>query len=703
MFQPANLFNASPTGALVHQIGSPSLRRLDVVGIFSVFRRQWALIAATTFLSLLAMAAFVAFVTPQYTATTQILIDPTDLRGIENGVTQSAQISETSVLQVESQVRVLTSDNVLRRVVVSENLSEDPEFASTPGLLARLGLARSAGPIDKVLAALISLGKRVQVRRAERTYVVDVSVSTSDPIKSARIANAVAKAYLEEQTAARSDAARRVSDSLQSRLTELKTRARQSEQRVEDYKAQNNIVGASGLLVNEQQLSELNNQLTLARARASEAKAAFEQVQKVQKAGAEVGALTEALQSQTISVLRSQYADVARHEAEMMTKYGPRHPAVLDIEAQAQGLRRQINDELSRIAQAARNEYERAHSNEEALARNLETLKNKTLATNEAMVAMHELEREAQANRAVYQAFLVRSQETGEQERLDTRNVRIISQAEIPQSRSWPPRTLMLGFGALAFGFAAGTGLAFLREANSSGQVEVPESIPAATSLPLLAVLDDAGAVPDSDAIMDPRSRLGTEVRRLHDALTEREDSSSGHSVLVVAPHGGREATTVALNLAVFAAEARRVLVIDADVRGRTFAAILRGRADAGLVDVAAGRVDLLDAVVYDRQTGISLLPLVSSGSRRNRDIGIKDIRAAFDQSSGFDLVIVTASAGENDLSARLFGNLVDQIVLAVKAGKTRNGDIVNVLASLGDASTKIRGTVLTRPGRRAA
>ena len=171
----------------------------------------------------------------------------------------------------------------------------------------------------------------------------------------------------------------------------------------------------------------------------------------------------------------------------------------------------------------------------------------------------------------------------------------------------------------------------------------------------------------------------------------------------MVAPHGGREATTVALNLAVFEAEARRVLVIDADVRGKTFAAILRGRADAGLVDVAAGRVDLLDAVVYDRQTGISLLPLVSSNSRRNRDVGVKDIRAAFDQSSGFDLVIVIASAGENDLSARLFSDLVDQIVLAVKAGETRNGDIVNVLASLGDAATKIRGTVLTRPERRAA
>jgi len=116
------------------------------------------------------------------------------------------------VLQVESQVRVLTSDSVLRRVVNAEGLDRDPEFS---------GQSADDGA-DRSTAAVNTLKRSVQVKRAERTYVVDVSVTSREPAKAARIANAIAQAYLEEQTDVRSDAARQVSQSLSARLSELK-------------------------------------------------------------------------------------------------------------------------------------------------------------------------------------------------------------------------------------------------------------------------------------------------------------------------------------------------------------------------------------------------------------------------------------------------------------------------------------------------
>jgi polysaccharide biosynthesis transport protein len=150
------------------------------------------------------------------------------------------------------------SDSV--RVVKTEGLENDPEFVG----------ADAGDATDSATAALNKLRRIVQVKRAERTYVVDVSVTAREPANGARIANAIAQAYLTEQTDVRSDAARQVSQSLTARLNELKNRVRWPEDRIEEYKARNNILGSSGQLVNEQQLTEMNNQLTLVRARTVE-------------------------------------------------------------------------------------------------------------------------------------------------------------------------------------------------------------------------------------------------------------------------------------------------------------------------------------------------------------------------------------------------------------------------------------------------
>src|SRR4051812_36429804 len=101
-------------------------------------------------------------------------------------------------------------------------------------------------------------------------YVIEAILSTTDPQKSARIANAIATTYIDQEVAAKSELARRMSASLAARLDELRARVQKSEDRVEDYKSRRNIIGASGRLVSEQQLTEINNQLVQARARVAE-------------------------------------------------------------------------------------------------------------------------------------------------------------------------------------------------------------------------------------------------------------------------------------------------------------------------------------------------------------------------------------------------------------------------------------------------
>jgi uncharacterized protein involved in exopolysaccharide biosynthesis len=478
MFQNPRGFSPSvppaPEGQAVRAAAATIFPRLglDADWTFIWRRRRWILIGLAASLLLFLVAEVT--LTPRYRAVSQILIGPVDLRGVDKSVMPTAQTADANVIEVESETRVLTSDKVLHRVVEAERLVADPEFNSRAGsriatlvslLEAAVAIKSKPAPTnDPAFGALRQLQRDVTAKRTERTYVVDLMVETSNPHKSARLANAVVQAYFAEQSAAHTQAARRVTESLTSRLTEQRERVRHAEEEVERYKAEQGIVGAKGRLVDEQQLTDLNNQLSAAQARTAEARARYEQVQRLQARGADRGSTNEAVQSSTVGLLREQYAAVAQREANLTAELGPQHPYVIESRAQVRNAQRLITEEVGRVADATHSEYERARANEEALTNNLNALKQRAIATGLAFVKLRELEREVDASRAVYESFLVRARETREQERLDTVNVRVLSDAQAPLDRSWPPRRLLLLLAALCAGLPAGVGLAYAAE-----------------------------------------------------------------------------------------------------------------------------------------------------------------------------------------------------------------------------------------------
>jgi polysaccharide biosynthesis transport protein len=710
MFEASSHMPSAAVSRRDLSLGFASLPPIDVRKIWSVLWRGKITILLSTIIAVGLAALFVLLIPHKYTATTQILIDPTDLRAVQNDIAPTIPQSDAAVLQVESQARVIASDNVLRRVVETEGLDHDPEFM-------RGALAQQYG----ALAALNELQKHVQVKRSERTYVVDVSVTSEDPAKAARIANAIAQTYLTEQTEVRSNAARQISQSLTGRLKELQGRVRDAEQKVEAYKASHNIVGANGELVNEQQLTSLNTQLSLARARTSEAKARLDQVESVLHSKTPIGAFPEAVQSQTISMLRSQYAEIMRRDAEQKSSLGERHPAVIEIEAQGARLQKLIEDEVGRIAQSDSAEYERAKADEDMLSRQVDALKNTAVSTNESLVGLRELERDVQASRAVYESFLVRSRETGEQEQVDTKNIRIISEADRPIVRSSPPPSLILGLAAALLGFASGVGIVIMRETaeDAAPRPAKPRSKPQAktpanfgrlgafakklwaapeppTAIPVLATLPNVDIAFGLDAVEDPHSRFAREIQKVYEAVRSSHKKRGNPSVLVVAADDEDDTASVALMLAAAAAATQRVLLIDTDLKRRTLSAIDADETEAGLVDVAVGRLELSDVIVRDRETNVNLLPFVSPNSRRDRRISDADIKEAFDKTKRFDMVIVAAVDVARDPSARFFAGLVDHIVLVARADERDDEAVELFVARLGADAQKIRGAVLT-------
>ena len=708
MFETPRQIRTAVVGDGNFTVAPAPLAQIDFSKIGSVLWRGRTTIVLCMLAALALAVVYVALAPREYTAVTQILIDPSDLRAVGTD-TQPAQANDAALLQVDSQVSVLTSDAVLRRVVASEGLDHDPEFVRGPSLLGVL-LGRNDLPGGRSLAALNELKRRVKVNRDERTYVIEVDVTSRDPNKAVSIANAIAQAYLAEQTQVRADAARQVSQSLTSRLKELKDSVREAEDKVEAYKQRNNLLAASGQLVTDQQLTDMDNQLSAAHARTADAKARLEQVEAVQRSKDENGAFPAALQSPTITALRGQYAEVMRREAEQTASLGALHPAVIDIQAQAERLRRMIDAEIDRAAVAARTEYESAKSSEQMLAANFATLKQTAMGNGEAMVGLRELERDAQASRDIYQAFLVRARETGAQEQVDTKNIRVLSKADLPQKRSSPPPSLLVALGAMMLGAAAGTGIVLVRP---SAESRMPQPLRrsrgtvykavaalgwrarAATGFPVLAVLPAGDVSFALETVDDPASPFGKEMRKVYDEVRASHASRGNPSVLVLAADDADDTAMVALTLAAVAAATQRVLLIDADLRRRTLAALDAEASDAGLVDVAVGRRGLSDAVKIDRDTNINLIAFVAPGSRRDRRIYDADIKRAFELTGRHDLVIVAAT-DHADPSLRFFAGLVDHIVLVAGADGFDQTRAERFIARAGLDAGKVRGAVLT-------
>ncbi|KOX42920.1 lipopolysaccharide biosynthesis protein [Streptomyces purpurogeneiscleroticus] len=441
-----------------------------------ILRRLWRgsgfIVLGGLFMVAVAVA-LLGLIPPRYTSSIQVLVDPSDLRVVENDVNARQPQADSGVSIAESQVRVIQSDSVLRRVIAKLHLDQDDEFVLPDGnnptltwVKGALGMLPPAASRDPVITALDTLQNRLTVRRAERTFVIDVAVQSRDPEKAARIANAVGDAYFAEEAAARTETARRASSALAGRLASLKRDVEQAEGAVVRYREDHKLVAASGRLLTDQQLGDLNQQLVTASIKTAEAKSRLDQARRMRSSDPST-ALPEMLQSLEMQALRQQYATLSRNTAELATRLGERHPAMAEQYAQQRDLQRLIQREKERIIETTQKDYDRAAASEAAIRTNLDRVKTETASSDRAYVGLRELERTLEARRGIYEAYLKRAREASEQERLNTTNVRIISAATPARQRTFPPSPKIVLPVALILGLLLGGGIALLLGADS--------------------------------------------------------------------------------------------------------------------------------------------------------------------------------------------------------------------------------------------
>ena len=689
--------------------------------------RRWRLILLTT-ASIMALAFLIMLaLTPRYTATVQVLLDPHKEAMFGSQAQTIAPELNLESAKVDSQISVITSINLLRRVVEKEQLTEDVEFGfQPPGLLSRLLLQLQrlvdsffAAPPDAahveatqedipedVLGSIIRLYNALTALRIKNTYVIEISVASKDPVKAARLANAVANAYLVDQLEARYDAVKRASAWFAERMQGLREQVRQSEEAVAKFRRDNNLIAATSegkATISEQQLSELSVKLIGARAEAAEKRAKYTQAQEIQRKGGNIQAIPDVVHSPVISALRTQQAEVARKEADLVARYSEQHPLVVNARAERRDIERSIAAEVARVISNLKNDYDVAKTGEDSLQESLTRATGAaTGLDNNVGVRLRELERVNVANKTLFEDFLSRAKLTQEQSSFEEREARLISPATKPGTPSFPKKILVEALAGVV-GLMIGIGGAIVLDMLNPGfttarEIEEKLGLPVLASVSLLSEADrklqDQIVDPSRYLLAKPLSRYAEAIRAIRVGVKMADVDHPAKSILVTSSGPDEGKTTMAISLAFSAQKAgQKALLLDGDLRHPALSKFFGLEKKPGLVDHLAGTIALEDAIVTI--AGIAVLSAGSKSTNPADLLGSDRMKQLVEHLRDvYDYVIVDSPPAGPVIDARVLAELVDKVVFVVRWGSADRDLVAQILRHF-IADKKLAGLVL--------
>lgn len=675
--------------------------------LLAILRRRIGWLVLALLLGLGAGVAAIQMTVPRYVSTAQIIIDPRGLKVLDTEVQPAAQSADAVTNLVESEMRVVKGSDVLHRVVERFHLARDPEFDGSRTSVVgewigriKAGLALLTGPggaraaPDPTARAVAALDTRLAVRRIERSFVVEVTMTSEDPDKSAKIANAVVDAYIARSAEWQAEVARASGASISTNLDEMQARVRAAEDAVEQFKTASRFVNVNGRLLSDQQLGDLNMQLGRTRTQVTEAQARLEQLTK-DKARQGTTPLPEGADSLTIGALRLQLAEVKRRYANAENKLGPRHPELMDLRRELQEAQGSINIELDRLAQHVRNDLDRAREAERLIQKEIAAQSRTAVSASKGFVQLRELERTAEASRSVYNAALVRSRQLQEQSLLNSTNIRKIAPAVPPERPAGAPAGLILAVAA-ACGLLAG-GSAAVAADLLGGAVRTPADLESAAGLMV------TGTIPVARHSVHP---VGSNFFRrgakpwLEIADTFRLGHPGGPQVLAVTSIGAEGISGfVALDLArAMASVGTKVLVIDTAVGARGLTSFLGLERLPGLGACAARRASLAATALPIPEDGIAFLPAESGAANDLRRIGgiglVGVVRQAL---ATYSFVVLDFGAAGHE-SLPLVAAAADAGVLVVEKGGVQRAEVRRAASLCRTAKLPLAGALLAAP-----
>jgi uncharacterized protein involved in exopolysaccharide biosynthesis len=707
---------------------------VDAESGWEMLRKIWRrkkLIIVIAVVSVLLGALVTAFIAPRYKAEARILLgmqEPkiADIESVLKGITPN---SET----VQSEAYVIASRNVARQVGERLKLDESPTF--NPALrqdsrwLYLLNPAYWIGQISdwfnqsdekKDTASTVDeaaqrkarhdrLWERIDMRllsRVEavplnRSHVLTIAAEDEDPEMATNIANTFSDVYVQQYQIERQQAIIRANEWLETRIRDLRVKVNESDRAVANYRQENDLYATKSDTVIAQHLSALNQQMIEA------ANAKTQAATRLAQAESQLGKknpesnLPSVLQSPLIISLRTSLADLERQAADLSASYTDKHPKMRNINAQIGKVENRIRSEIKRIAGSLRNESKMADNQYAQVSAQLDALKNQYGKSNSKEIKLHALDREAEANRAMLASLLQRSKETMQLANTDVPQAKVISQATIPLSPSFPPSGLILIL-SLFVGVGGGVFLALLLERldqtyRTTEEIEEHTGIPALVVLPLVK---NRGRVVDY-VVREPNSVFANGLRMLnvHLSLGPQGETAPGIVMFTSAAPGEGKSHTSASFAQLMALEGRRTILLDLDWRQPTQHKLFDHRHPSGLVELLDGSITPEEAVYCDPKSGAHVIFMGKNASRLRRYSPPLDrLRLLlYTLSRHYDVIVLDSLPMVIAPEVLHIAQMADHTVVNVKWGSTPKRVVANELRNLMQVGARVSGIALSQ------
>ncbi len=529
--------------------------------------------------------------TPQYQGSVKVLIEK-----VEPNELASRYYRSYDPGFYETQVQLIKSQAVALKVVDILSLEENyatyfpPQDQTGPVALLRgwLGgvkksikglfrggasaVAGSGNRIEKSLAEKIAsnITEGISVSPVKESRVVAISYMSPNPELAALIPNTVAKAFIEVTLEMKMESTRQSMEWMTRKADDERKKLELAETSMQQNMRDNDIVTLEDrLTVVPQRLSEISTQLVRAEAKRKEMEALYDKVRGVAGDPDAAESIPAIAADSALQTIRSQIMAAEQQIMEMSRKYGEKHPLMLKARGDIDVLKGKRIQEIARITASIRNEFELSQANERSLQAQMDKTKSEAQTLNEKYIQYGALKREADTNRQLYDALMLKLKEqsiTGESQPV---NMWIVEKASFPEFPAKPRKAVNLLLG-LVVGLFGGIGLAFFIE-YLDNTVKHPEELERALGMPVLGVVTlrkDKEASVDRVVMDDAASVQAENFRAIRTSLMLSSADSPPRRILVTSSGPAEGKTASSANLALALAQSdKRVLLIDADMR----------------------------------------------------------------------------------------------------------------------------------------
>lgn len=703
-----------------------------------LLNRRKALIMGCGLIATALMALMVAQATPLYKASSRLMLDTRTFKVVSTEAALSG-VDTLNMGAIQSELEVIQSEFLIGRVVDKLGLANNPDFNGTkpPGFIDNAlqplrdlwstGISTLLAPPPKPQqataaqpqrqgrpaedsdprrrAAIGAVAGRLSVTLLGRTFVILVTVESPDGTMSARIANALAEAYLADQIETKNEANRRATEWLEQRLAELRRNLQVAEEAVAAYRRDKGLAGSAEGAVSTQTLSDLNSRYTAAKGKRIEKEGRLVALSKASLNPGELANIPEVANNTTLAALRIQDVDLTRKGAELSATLGDKHPKMQQVRSELAAVRARFITETQRITLAVRAELDAAKSEEDELKELLDKASVVSGAASQYEAELKQLEREAQSNRTLYEGFLTRFKELREQQDIQRADARILAYAHPSGAPSSPnyKTSLMAAFiiGCL-LGMAGAVAAEKLdRVFRSAAQVEEATGVGVLGMVPEVKGSATARSNVVAHVLENTTSPAAESIRAVFTAISLGSLDRPPRIVAITSstPSEGKTTFTASLGgLLTKMNASRRVLIVDLDLRQARLSAALGLKERGGTIDEYLMGVKTLEECTKRHDlSGVDFIcarPNTPNAPEILESHAMKAALGVF--AERYDLVILDGPPVMAVSDARIISRLADYTVFIVQWAKTPREVVKTAVAALLGVTAHV-GVVINR------